>query len=37
MISHAFRILDGKGRKIGQILKNILEVSFADICEAINV
>ena len=35
MISHAFRILDGKGRKISQILKNIPEVSFADICQAI--
>jgi hypothetical protein len=35
MIGHAFRILDGKGRKNGVILKNIPEVSFADICEAI--
>jgi hypothetical protein len=35
MIGHAFRILDGKGRKNGVILKNIQEVSFADICEAI--
>jgi hypothetical protein len=37
MISHEFRILDGKGRKNGQILKNNPEVSFADICRAINV
>jgi hypothetical protein len=35
MISHAFRNLDGKGRKIREILKNIPEVSFADICGAI--
>lgn len=37
MIGHEFRILDGKGRKNGQILKNNQEVSFADICIAINV
>jgi hypothetical protein len=37
MIGHEFRILDGKGRKIGEILKNNPEVSFADICIAINV
>jgi len=29
--------LDGKGRKIREILKNNPEVSFADICIAINV
>jgi hypothetical protein len=37
MIGHEFRILDGKGRKTRQILKNNPEVSFADICNAINV
>ena len=37
MIGHEFRILDGKGRKIREILKNNPEVSFADICSAINV
>jgi len=37
VIGHEFRILDGKGRKNGQILKNNPEVSFNDICNAINV
>jgi len=29
--------LDGKGRKTRETLKNNPEVSFADICKAINV
>jgi hypothetical protein len=37
MIGHEFRILDGKGRKTREILKNNPDVSFADICKANNV